>query len=50
MWAVSRGRFLDGDKERDGDTLESVAAVLEEHGLRPEGEEVEAMVRVERMP
>jgi hypothetical protein len=45
---ATSGDFWNGEKEWDGETLESVAAVLEKYGLRPEGEEVEPTVMVER--
>src|SRR5262245_26293424 len=45
LWldADASGDCWNGDKEWDCETLESVAAVLAEHGLRPEGEEVGAI-------
>jgi len=45
---LARRSIENGDKEWDCETLESVAAVLEEHGLRPEAEEVGPTVTVER--
>src|SRR5262245_25436650 len=37
---LPRRSIENGDKEWDRETLQYVAAVLEEHGLRPEGDEV----------
>ena len=45
---LARRSIENGDKEWDCETLEYVAAVVEEYRLRPEGEEVERTVMVER--
>ena len=52
LWldAGESGDDWNGDKEWDCETLEYVGAVLEEHGLKPEGEEVGPVAVIERMP
>lgn len=36
LWRDPESQCWDADKEWDGDTLEIIAAVLEDHGLRPD--------------